>query len=143
MKTNMSFKSVGNGITAMMLVLASLTTSPTKAQTAEVPATVIADAKPELQVKFLGATGEFLFFELSMQQSDDSRSNLRIRNENGNELYAETVFRKASVRKLKIAKDEAEKIEFVYNNTRGEVRKVVEIKIKMQEAIEVKDITRL
>lgn len=143
MQTNMSFKSVGNGITAMMLVLASLTTNPTKARTAEVSATVTADAKPELQVKFLGATGEFLFFELSMQQSDDSRSNLRIRNENGNELYAETVFRKASVRKLKIAKDEAEKIEFVYNNTRGEVRKVVEIKIKMQEAIEVKDITRL
>lgn len=143
MKTNMSFKTIGNGITAMMLVLAALSVNPAKAQTAEVSTTVATEAKPELQVKFLGATGEFLYFELAMQQSDDSRSNLRIRNESGNELYAETVFRKASIRKLKIAKDEAEKIEFVYNNNRGEVRKVVEIKIKVQEAIEVKDITRL
>lgn len=143
MKTNMSFKTIGNGITAMMLVLASLTVSPAKAQTAEVSTPVTTEAKPELQVKFLGASGEYLYFEVAMQQSDDTRSNLRIRNENGNELYSETVFRKASTRKLKIAKDEAEKIEFVYNNTRGEVRRLVEIKIKLQEAIEVKDITRL
>jgi hypothetical protein len=53
------------------------------------------------------------------------------------------VFQKTTIRKLKIAKYQAEKIEFVYSNPRGETRKTIAIKIKLQEAIEVKDITKL
>lgn len=139
----LSFRPIGNGITLMFLVLASMSVSPSKAQTAEVSVSTTAESKPELQVKFLGSSGEYLYFELSMLQAEDLRSNLRIRNENGNELYSETVFRKSATRKLKIAKDEAEKIEFIYSNHRGEIKKLFEIKIKMQEAIEVKDVTRL
>jgi hypothetical protein len=47
-------------------------------------------------------------------------------------------FQKTTVRKLKIAKDEAERIEFVYSTARGEAKKTIAIKIKLQEAIEVK-----
>jgi hypothetical protein len=141
MKSQMNFKAIGVFFTVILLVFVSSAVQPVAAQRSAL--TVNADGKPELEVKFLGAAGEYLFFELSMQQSNDSRSNLRIRNENGSELYAETVFAKTATRKLKIAKDEAEKIEFVYNTNRGDVRKLVEITIKMQEAIEVKDITRL
>lgn len=78
-----------------------------------------------------------------MLQADDNRSNLRIRNEHGSELYTETFFQKSSIRKLKIEKGEAEKLEFVYNNGRGEAKKMVEIKIKYQETVEVNDIARL
>ena len=96
--------------------------------------------RPELQVKFLGANGDFLYFELSMQQVDALRSNLRILNEDGHELYAETVFSKSTVRKIKVSKGEAEKIEFLYNTVKGEAKKVISIQIKIQEAIEVKEI---
>lgn len=138
----MRFKGIGMTISAFLLVLASFSVNPAKAQTV-LAATVSTEAKPELKVKFLGSTGDYLVFELATQQNDESRSNLRIRNENGSEIYSETVFRKNSVRKLKIAKDEAEKIEFVYNTAKGDVKKVVEVKIKVQEAVEIKDVSSL
>jgi len=141
MKPQLNFKAIAMPVT---IALFALTTSSFESLNAQTTATtVVTENKPELQVKFLGSTGDFLYFELTMQQSDDTRSNLRIRNENGTELYSETVFLKSSVRKLKIAKDEAEKIEFVYSTPRGDSRKTIEIKIKMQEAIEIKDITKL
>lgn len=142
MKSQMSFKSIGIAISAALLVLASFSVNPAKAQTV-LAATVSTEAKPELKVKFLGSTGDYLVFELATQQNEETRSNLRIRNENGNELYSETVFRKNSVRKLKIAKDEAEKIEFVYATAKGDVKKVVEVKIRVQEAVEIKDVSSL
>ena len=141
MKPQLNFKAIGMISTIVLLVF---TTSSLQSLNAQSTATtVVTESKPDLQVKFIGSTGDFLFFELTMQQSDDTRSNLRIRNEDGNELYSESVFQKTTVRKLKIAKDEAEKIEFVYSNPRGETRKTIAIKIKLQEAIEVKDITKL
>lgn len=142
MKSQMRFKSIGIVISAALLVLASFSVNPAKAQTV-LAAAVSTEAKPELKVKFLGSAGDYLVFELATQQNEETRSNLRIRNENGNELYSETVFRKNSVRKLKIAKDEAEKIEFVYATAKGDVKKVVEVKIKVQEAVEIKDISSL
>ena len=141
MKPQLNFKAIGMISTIVLLVFTTSSLQSLNAQS--VATTVVTESKPDLQVKFLGSTGEFLFFELTMLQSDDTRSNLRIRNEDGNELYSESVFQKSAVRKLKIAKDEAEKIEFVYSNARGEARKTIAIKIKFQEAIEVKDITKL
>ena len=141
MKPQLNFKAIGMISTIVLLVFTTSSLQSLNAQTAA--ASVVTETKPDLQVKFMGSTGEFLFFELTMQQSDDTRSNLRIRNENGNELYSESVFQKTTVRKLKIAKDEAEKIEFVYSTPRGEAKKTIAIKIKLQEAIEVKDITKL
>jgi len=141
MKPQLNFKAIGMISTIVLLVFTTSSLQSLNAQTTST--TVVTESKPDLQVKFIGSTGDFLFFELTMQQSDDTRSNLRIRNEDGNELYSESVFQKTTVRKLKIAKDEAEKIEFVYSNPRGEARKTIAIKIKLQEAIEVKDITKL
>jgi len=142
MKPQLNFKAIGMISTIVLLVFTTSSMQSLNAQTAAA-SVVVTESKPELQVKFIGSTGDFLFFELTMQQSDDTRSNLRIRNEDGNELYSESVFQKTTIRKLKIAKDEAEKIEFVYSNPRGETRKTIAIKIKFQEAIEVKDITKL
>ena len=142
MKPQLNFKAIGMISTIVLLVFTTSSLQSLNAQTATA-SVVVTESKPDLQVKYIGSTGEFLFFELSMQQSDDGRSNLRIRNEDGNELYAESVFQKSTVRRLKIAKGEAEKIEFVYSNPRGESRKTIAIKIKLQEAIEVKDITKL
>lgn len=141
MKSNLNFKAIGMFVMLFVLVVSASSVQTVSAQRSAITAT--SEAKPELQVKFLGSVGEFLFFELAMQQNDETRSNLRIRNESGTELYTETVFQKTTVRKLKIAKGEADKIEFLYNTTKGEVRKLVEIKIKVQEAVEVTDITKL
>lgn len=121
-------------------VIASSFTTVVNAKSVVVPGVV--DAKPAMEVKFLGATGEFLYFELSLNQLNDTRSQLRVRNEDGVELYAESVFSKSATRKLKIAKEDVEKLEFAYSNLKGEVKKTFEVKIRFQEAIEVKDITR-
>ena len=141
MKPQLNFKAIGMISTIVLLVFTTSSLQSLNAQATGIASVV--ESKPDLQVKFLGSTGEFLFLELTMQQSDDTRSNLRLRNENGNELYSETVFLKTFVRKLKIAKDEAEKLEFVYSTPRGETRKTIEIKIKWSEAIEVRDISKL
>lgn len=121
-------------------VFASSFTTAVNAKSVVVPGTIT--SKPELEVKFLGATGEFLYFELSLNQLNDTRSQLRVRNEDGVELYAESVFSKSATRKLKIAKEDVEKLEFAYSNLKGEVKRTFEVKIRFQEAIEVKDITR-
>jgi len=142
MKPQLNFKAIGMISTIVLLVFTTSSMQSLNAQTAAA-SVVVTESKPDLQVKYIGSTGEFLFFELSMQQAEDGRSNLRIRNEDGNELYSESMFQKTTVRKLKISKDEAEKIEFVYSTPRGEARKTIAIKIKLQEAIEVKDITKL
>jgi hypothetical protein len=133
------FRSFVAVLTASVLVLSSFTTAPAGSPAAAV---VSPEAKSDVQVKFLGANGDFLYFEVNLQQALSSRSNFRIRNEQGNELYAETIFEKTATRKLKIAKDEAEKLEFLYNTGKGEVKKTLQIKIRVQEAIEVKEIAR-
>ena len=140
MKPQINFRSIATLVTIFLLTGPG-SHSGLQAQSAS--SVTVAESKADLQVKFIGTAGEFIYFEISMQQADESRSNLRIRNENGNELYAETIFRKSSIRKLKIAKDEAEKLEFVYNTGSGDVKKVLEIKIKYLETVEVKDIVRL
>lgn len=139
MKSNMKFRVVLATLIVFSVAASSFTTM-VNANSVVVP--VSADSKPSLDVKFLGATGEFLYFELSLAQLNDTRSQLRVRNENGVELYAENVFSKSTTRKLKIAKEDVEKLEFAYSNTKGEVKKTFEVKIRFQEAIEVKDVTR-
>lgn len=140
MKSQKNFKAIGMIVTLLVLLFSTVSSNYASAQRS---AMNVVEDKPELQVKFIGSNGEYLFFEVELAQANQTRSNLRIKNENGNELYSETVFQKNAVRKLKIAKDEAEKIEFAYSTNRGEVKKLVEIKIKTQEAIEVRDITKL
>lgn len=138
MKSQVNFRSVIAALAAAVVVFSSFTAPAVKK-----PAAVAAEtAAADVQVKFLGANGDYLYFEVALQQHAKSRSNFRIRNEQGNELYAETIFDKAATRKLKIAKDEAEKLEFLYNTSRTEVKKTLEIKIRVQEAIEVKEIAR-
>lgn len=141
MKSQVNFKAIGMSIITSLLLFTTGSLQTVNAQSATV--TTVTENKTDLQVKFLGSAGDYLFFELTMQQPDDLRSNLRIRNENGNELYSESIFLKSIVRKIKIAKDEAEKLEFVYNTRSGEVKKVVEIKVKFLETIQVIDIARL
>lgn len=141
MKSQVNFKAIGMSIITSLLLFTTGSLQTVNAQSATV--TTVTENKTDLQVKFLGSAGDYLFFELTMQQPDDLRSNLRIRNENGNELYSESILLKSIVRKIKIAKDEAEKLEFVYNTRSGEVKKVVEIKVKFLETIQVIDIARL
>lgn len=139
MKSNMKFRVVLATLIVFSVVASSFTTM-VNAKSVAVPVSV--DSKPSLDVKFLGATGEFLYFELSLAQLNDTRSQLRVRNEDGVELYAESLFSKSATRKLKIAKEDVEKLEFAYSNPKGEVKKTFEVKIRFQEAIEVKDVTR-
>ncbi len=141
MKSQVNFKAIGMSIATSLLLFTAGSLQTINAQSATV--NTVTESKADLQVKFLGSAGDYLFFELTMQQPDELRSNLRIRNENGNELYSESIFLKSIVRKIKIAKDEAEKLEFVYNTRSGEVKKVVEIKVKFLETIQVIDIARL
>ncbi len=141
MKSQINFKAIGMFVTIFLLVFTSGSLQTVNAQSAAI--TTVTENKSDLQVKFLGTTAEYFIFELTMQQPDDLRSNLRIRNENGSELYSESIFLKSIVRKIKIARDEAGKLEFVYNTRSGEVKKVVEIKVKFLETIEVIDIARL
>jgi hypothetical protein len=139
MKSQMKFRVV-LATAIIVSVFASSFTTSVNAKSVVIPGVV--DAKPEMDVKFLGATGEYLYFELSLNQLNDTRSQLRVRNEDGIELYAENVFSKATTRKLKIAKEDINKLEFAYSNLKGEVKKTFEVKIRFQEAIEVKDVTR-
>ena len=77
MKSNLNFKAIGMFVMLFVLVVSASSVQTASAQRSAITAT--SETKPELQVKFLGSAGEFLFFELAMQQNDETRSNLRIR----------------------------------------------------------------
>ena len=107
------------------------------------PAVQVAEAKPELGVSLLGGVGDHLLFEVVMQQPGESKAILRIRNEEGIELFNESVSRKNFVRRISIPKEGLQKLEFSFSTAKGEVKKSLEIKIEYKESVEVKDITRL
>jgi len=141
MKSQMNFRHFMT--TAIVASLSLGAMAPTTVHAQKANTVITSETRPELDVKFLGATGEYLYFELSMSQVDDSRSQLRIRNTERNELYSENFFRKSSTRTVKVAKEDVDKLEFTYSNGKGETKKTFEVKIKFQEAIEVKAIAKL
>ncbi|MFM7838835.1 MAG: hypothetical protein ACKO6K_04660 [Chitinophagaceae bacterium] len=94
----------------------------------------IAEPRPEIRVNYLGMSESFLHFEVVLRQPDTYFSRLRIRNESGQEIYSERIGRRSAVLKVKVDKEEEGKLTFLYTTSREEVRKQLEVKVKLLEA---------
>jgi len=64
MKPQLNFKAIGMISTIVLLVFTTSSLQSLNAQTTAT--TVVTESKPDLQVKFIGSTGDFLFFEVYM-----------------------------------------------------------------------------
>lgn len=101
-----------------------------------------AESRMELQVKYMGVSGDDLLFEVLLVQPTEGRSVFRIQNQDGQEILSRVVFRRNSVRRVKITKWEFDKLEFVYSNLYQELRKSFEVRLRFLEDYEVRDISR-
>jgi len=101
------------------------------------------EEKPTINVKLLGGVGENLIFEISTEQPGEGKSQLRIRDEQGNNVYSETVNTKTFTRTVSISRNDLSKIDFVYVAGKAEAKKSLEIVVQYKESLEVKDVTKL
>jgi hypothetical protein len=101
------------------------------------------DEKPTINVKLVGGVGENLIFEISTVQPGEGKSQLRIRDEQGNYIYSEIVNAKTFTRIVSISRNDFSKIDFVYAAGKAEAKKSLEIVIEYKEILEVKDVTKL
>lgn len=98
---------------------------------------------PTLSVNFLGEKGDKLFFEVIVAQPAESRSVLRIRDEDGTQLYSELVKGTSLLKRIQLPRHSMKKLEFVVDSGKEELKKAFEINIHYLEQLSVKDITRL
>jgi len=101
------------------------------------------EEKPTINVKLLGGVGENLIFKIVTEQPQEGKSHLRIRDEQGNNIYSETVNTKSFTRTVSISRNDLSKLNFVYSAGRSEAKKSLEIVVEYRESIEIKDVTRL
>lgn len=101
------------------------------------------EEKPTINVKLLGGVGENLIFEIVTEQPQEGKSQLRIRDEQGNNIYSETVNTKSFTRTVSISRNDLSKLNFVYSAGKSEAKKSLEIVVEYKETLEIKDVTRL
>ena len=82
-------------------------------------------------------------FEIVTEQPQEGRSQLRIRDEQGNNIYSETVNTKSFTRTVSISRNDLSKLNFVYAAGKSEAKKSLEIVVEYKESIEIKDVTKL
>lgn len=101
------------------------------------------EEKPTINVKLLGGVGENLIFEIATEQPQEGKSQLRIRDAQGNNIYSETVNTKSFTRTVSISRNDLSKLDFVYAAGKSEAKKSLEIVVEFKESIEIKDVTKL
>lgn len=101
------------------------------------------EEKPTINVKLLGGVGENLIFEISTEQPGDGKSQLRIRDEQGNNVYSETVNTKTFTRTVSISRNDLSKLDFVYSVGKAEAKKTLEVVVEYKESLKINDVTRL
>jgi hypothetical protein len=68
---------------------------------------------------------------------------LRIRDEQGNNVYSETINSKSFIRTVSISRNDLSKLDFVYHAGKAEAKKSLEIVVEYKETLEIKDVTKL
>lgn len=134
-----AFVRLFSALVILMLALTSATTSYAQV----IPVSQKTITKPSLTVNFIGGVGDKLFFEVVMEQPEDSRSYLRIRDEDGMQLYNELVTKSTLVKKIQVPKNEMKKVEFVFETGKEELKKSFEIKVQYKETLEIRDVTKM
>ncbi len=101
------------------------------------------EEKPTINVKLLGGVGENLIFEISTEQPGDGKSQLRIRDEQGNNVYSESVNTKTFTRTVSISRNDLSKLDFIYSAGKAEAKKTLEIVVEYKESLKINDVTKL
>jgi len=101
------------------------------------------EEKPTINVKLLGGVGENLIFEITTEQPGDGKSQLRIRDEQGNNVYSETVNTKTFTRTVSISRNDLSKIDFIYAAGKSEAKKTLEVVVEYTQSLKINDVTKL
>jgi hypothetical protein len=93
---------------------------------------------PRITVNYLGVSGDYLLFDVMLEQPDPKRAYFFITDGNGNEMHAESVFGRSVVKRVMISAYESDRLIFNFNAGKGQVKKWVDVKFRNQQLVEVK-----
>ena len=90
-------------------------------------------------IRYAGATHDFINFEVNVRQAGNQRSTLRILDENGAELYRELIGKGEFNKLVKITRNDYERLLFVIDAPNGQYRKSFNIKSEVVERVRVEE----
>lgn len=128
---------------SFVVIMSSALLGANSAHAQAIPVSQVTAEKPSMKVNFLGGVGDKLYFEVLMQQPAHNRTFLRIRDEDGVQLYNEVITASSEVRKVVIPKNELDQVEFVFGSGKEALKKAYSINVHYNETVEIKDVTRM
>jgi hypothetical protein len=91
-------------------------------------------AEPAADIRYAGTNNEFFKFEVNFRQPADQKSVLRVLDENGSELYRETVSEREFSKTIKVScKADVIKLHFIVSGTGTNFSKSFSIRTEVPE----------
>lgn len=92
------------------------------------------------KVQYAGKTEGFLLFDVTIAGKSKERTILSIRNENGDELYNETIYGSQAGRRIKIESAEMKQVQFSINSRTASFSKTFSVNTSYVEKTEVVEV---
>jgi len=90
------------------------------------------------EIRYAGSNHDFINFEVSVK--GNQRQTLRIFDENGVELYRESIGKGELTRMVKILRNDYARLNFVVDSPNGQYRKAFNIKAELIERLNVEEV---
>ena len=98
------------------------------------------EAKPVMQVTYLEAELNYLVFKVSIQNTGNKKTILKISGNNRDLLYSESIVGEAYTKTIKVPKYDTDAVEFRITNGKDVLRKAFDVKFTTKELPEVTEI---
>ncbi len=118
------------------VLLAVVFSFVTVSASAEVPETQI--EKPvSVEIRYTGSSSDFLDFTVAVRQTGDQKMVLRIKDENGQELYRENIGKRDFTKFIRVFRNDYSRLQFVVDTQDGQYKKSFKIQSEILENVKV------
>jgi hypothetical protein len=103
---------------------------------AELPVTK-AEKSVSVEIKYTGSSPDFLNFSVAVHSTGNQKLVLRIKDENGHELYRENIGKRDFTKFIKVFRNDYSRLQFVVDTQDGQYKKSFKIQSEILESINV------
>ena len=103
----------------LSLVITSLTASIPASSVSAQSSSIQQSAETSTDIRYVGNNTDFFKFEVNLKQTGSQRFLLRVMDENGLELYRETVNAKEFSKIVKVTRNDYERLQFIVTSNNG------------------------
>ena len=101
------------------------------------------EEKPVMQVVYQQEDANYLVFKVTIQNTSNKRSILRVSGKNHDLLYSESISVDAYIKTVKVPKYEMNGVEFSITNGKDSFKKTFDVKLITKESIVVTEVASL